>query len=70
MLLLQQRFGINVGVTIMDIYPTGPHMVANTVVGIQYADFLERTLAVLLKDVPLSVHKSIWFQHNNTSTKF
>jgi hypothetical protein len=60
MLLLQQRFGINIWVRIIDSYPIGPHMVA---------DFLELTFLILLKDVPLNVHESIWFQHNSASAK-
>jgi hypothetical protein len=38
-------------------------MVANHIGGIQYTDFLERTLPNLLEDTPLNVHKGMWFHH-------
>jgi hypothetical protein len=41
-----------------------PYVIVNHLIVIQYADFLERTLSLLLKDVPLNIRKDMWFQHH------
>jgi hypothetical protein len=38
--------------------------------GIHYVDFLERTLSILLDDVPLNVHHIIGFQRDSPSAYF
>jgi hypothetical protein len=51
----------------IDDYLIEPYMVANHIGGIQYADFRERALPNLLEDIPLRVHKGMWFHHYTAS---
>jgi hypothetical protein len=47
-----------------------PYVVVNHLGEIQYINFLERTLPLLLENVPLNVHVDMWFQHKSTPPHF
>jgi hypothetical protein len=55
----QQRFNICILARIIGNYIPGPYMVENHLNGIKYTDFVERTLPLLVEDVPLDVHEGV-----------
>jgi hypothetical protein len=58
----QHRFGANVWAGIVDDYVIGPFVIHDRLSGVQYTDFLEETLLLLLENVLLRVRESMWFQ--------
>jgi hypothetical protein len=60
----QERFKVDIWARIVHDYLTGLHVVANHLGRIQYPDFPEGTLPILLGDVPLNVRKGMWFLHD------
>jgi hypothetical protein len=49
----QQRFNISIWAGTVNDCLIGPYLIANCLSGIQYAEFLERTLLFILKVVPV-----------------
>jgi hypothetical protein len=46
---------------ILDDYLTAPYVIANRLAGIEYADFLQRTLPLSLEEIPLNIEGATCF---------
>jgi hypothetical protein len=67
--LFQQTFRISVWAGIVDSFLIGPYIIVNHHSGIQYADFLERALPLLLVDIAVNVWEGM-FQPDGTPLNF
>jgi hypothetical protein len=45
-------------------------VLVNRICGIQNADFLQRTLPILLQDVPLNIREGMWFHYSGAPPHF
>lgn len=66
----QVRFSVNVWVGIIHDKLIGPYILPPHLNGNIYWIFLQEMLPQLLEDVPLAIHRIMWFQHNGAPAHF
>jgi hypothetical protein len=66
----QQRFSIDVSSGIVHDLLIGPYVLPVRLTGPVYRDFLVQSLPELLEDMPLHVHRRMWFMHDWAPTHF
>lgn len=60
----QRRFSLNVWMGIIDNHLIGPYFMPQNLNGECYEEFLREELFILMEDLPLSVRKNMWYQHD------
>jgi hypothetical protein len=60
----QHRFSVNVWCRVLHNYLTGPHFIEGCLTSVQYRNFLQHELPLLLEDVPLASRVWMWIQHD------
>ena len=66
----QQCYGFNMCTGFLDGCVTGPYLLLPNLTSDVYLNFLEHVLHGFLEDVPLHVHKNMWFQHDGAPPHF
>jgi hypothetical protein len=66
----QQRFIVNVWCGIIDDQVIGSFILEYRLIGQSYLAFLQNELTELLEDVPLATRVGMYFQHDETTTRF
>jgi hypothetical protein len=66
----QVRWSIAVWAGIIDNCVVGPYVLPDRLNGPAYCVFLQEVLPVLLQDVPLTVRRDMWFQHDEAPAYF
>ena len=64
----QTRWSINVWVGIIGSHLIGPYLLPEKMDGCNYLIFLRDVLPDMLDDLPLSIRRNIWFQHDGAPT--
>jgi hypothetical protein len=60
----QHRFSVNVWCGALHNYLIGPHFIERRLTPVQYRNFLQHKLPLLLEDEPLALIVRIWIQHD------
>jgi hypothetical protein len=68
--MLLNALNFYIWASVVDSHLTGPQMTMDHISGIQYADFLERTLPLLLGGVSLSIQRGMCFHHDSAISTF
>lgn len=66
----QQRFSVNVWAGIIGDYLIGPYLLPSRLDGEKYRIFLKEVLPKLLENVPTSVRRAMWFQHDGAPAHY
>ena len=66
----QYRFSVNVWAGIMNNNLNGQYLMPSPLTGPLYRMFLEDVLPRLLEDVPLDIHRTIWYQHDGAPAHY
>lgn len=66
----QHRFAINVWAGLVGDCLVGPYLLPSRMTTANYRIFLKHVLPGLLDDVPLSVRRNMWFQHDGAPAHF
>ena len=65
----QYRFSVNVWAGTVDKYPVGPYLLPSRLTDV-YKVFRKEVLPQLLEDVPLPIHRRMWFQQYGALAHF
>jgi hypothetical protein len=66
----QQRFSVNIWAGIVGDHLLGPHVLPNRLTGQNYGHFLRTTLPAFLDDIPVVLHRGLYFMHDGAPAHF
>jgi hypothetical protein len=66
----QHRFSVNIWAGIVDDHLIGPYVTEHRMSGVQYLNFLQKTLRILMDDLPLNVRQDMRYQLDGAPAHF